>query len=322
MSRQVFTFLALAALATAPLHAKGKFDGTYPGDATGKVLGQKISLPVSLKIKGQKLTGKIQAPGAGKIVSITGSVNGGSGHLIGFVTAQFGITGQFTGKASKAGKLTAGGALFVPGIGTVNLKITANKLDVKSPFRGTWVATHPPGQAIIKVDVLVTPSGIASVTFHENNGQIIQDNREVSDDGQFNSVVNGFIYFVKLNKSGSFSGTYQGVLGNGSFSGTRTSMGGVETSIAGAYAAISNDITQSSNKLRFVVANDRSLAGSFEFRNGSAIPFTNIVGDLDDFTGTTAGGISYFAKIAGDGTFTLTYQSAAYGNGSFAGKKK
>lgn len=320
MNRWILPLL-VALVPVVSVQAKGRFDGSYVGDASARLFGQKISAPVSFKIKGQQLTGKILVPGASKVVSITGSVNGGSGHLVGFVTAQFGITGQFTGRVTKAGHLTAAGRLFIPGFGSVAIKIVADKLETKSPFRGTWLATNPPTQAIVRVEVGVTPQGIATLTFQTSSGQRFTDNREVSDDGQCNSVINGFIYFVKLDAGGTFTGSYQGVLGTGSFAGTRTSMGGVESSLAGAYAAINSDPSQPAVKLRFVVSNDRSLVGSFEFRDGSTVPFTNVVGDLNDFAGTTQGGINYFAKIAADGTFTLSYQGSR-GSGSFAGKKK
>jgi len=322
MSRSIAGLLAVFLLCGAESYAKSKFDGTYVGDATARALGQKVTVPFSFKIRSPKLTGKILVPGANKVVTIAGSINGATGHYLGVVRLQFGISGQFTGRITRAGKLSGKGSLLVPGVGIVSFTLSAEKGETNSPYRGTWVATHAPGVPIIRVEVLVTPQGIASLTFTTSSNQTFVDNREVSDDGQINSVINGFIYFVKLNAAGTFTVSYQGVLGNGSLAGTRTTMGGVLSSLAGAYAAISNDPNQGAVKLRFVVANDRSLTGTFELRSGKQIPFTNIVGDMNDFAGTTVGGINYFAKIAGDGQFTLTYQSSAYGNGSFAGKKK
>ena len=73
---------------------------------------------------------------------------------------------------------------------------------------------------------------------------------------------------------------------------------------------------------RIMVAKDRTLIGTFTFRDNSTISFTNLVGDLDDFAGTAEGGIHYFAKLFADGTFAFDYQSAIRGNGSFVGKKK
>jgi hypothetical protein len=238
------------------------------------------------------------------------------------VNAQFGITGQFAGKITKSGNLTGTGTLFVPGYGTVTYKLKAGRLEEKSPYRGTWVAIHPPTQAIVRVDVFVTPQGIASLKFTTGSGQVIRDNREVSDDGQVNSVINSFVYFVKLNTNGAFTVSYQGVLGTGSLTGKRTTQGGVETTVAGTYTAINNSPAQGAVKLRIVVAGDRTLIGTFTFRDASTLSFTNLVGDLNDFAGTTEGGIHYFAKIAADGTFALDYQSTARGNGTFAGKKK
>ena len=230
MRTLIIPFVAFSILVTSPALAKSKFDGTYVGDASAKIFGQKVSVPVSFKVKNPKLTGKILVPGANKVVSIVGSVNGGSGHFVGFVTAQFGITGQFAGKITKSGQLTGNGVLFIPGYGSVSFKLKASRQDSDSPYRGTWVATHPPTQAIIRVDVSVTPQGIASLKFTTGSGQVIRDNREVSDDGQVNSVINGFIYFVHLTKGGSFTGSYQGVLGTGNFAGSRTSMGGTSFS--------------------------------------------------------------------------------------------
>jgi len=321
MSRLIFTLIVIATFAIHPAQAKGKFDGTYVGDATAKIYGQKVSVPISLKVKGQIMTGKVLVPGSSNVVAISGAVNV-AGHFLSYITLQFGVTGQLNGKITKSGNLTGNGAFFITGFGSLPFKVTASLQATQSSYRGTWVSVHPPNQAIIRVEVKVTPQGVASLAFHTNAGQTIVDNHQVSDDGQITGVVNGFVYFVRLYTNDAFTGTYQGVLGTGSFTGSRTSKGGTLKSIAGAYAAISNDPKQSSNKLRFIVSNDRSLVGSFEFRNGTTIPFTNIVGDDNDFTGTTAGGISYFAKIASDGTFTLSYQSAAYGSGSFAGKQK
>ncbi|MGH8047980.1 MAG: hypothetical protein ACREKL_12110 [Chthoniobacterales bacterium] len=325
MSRSIAGFLAVTimVLGSAGAFAKSsKFDGEYVGEAKTKIVGQKISVPVSFKVKNPRFTGKVLVPGANKVVTITCSLNGGTGHFVGFVNVQFGITGQFAGKITKAGNLSGTGTLFVPGYGAVSYKLAAERLEEKSPYRGTWVATHPPTQAIIRVDVFVTPQGIASLKFTTGSGQVIRDNREVSDDGQVNSVINSFTYFVKLNTSGKFTVSYQGVLGRGDLVGKRTSTGGVETSVAGTYIATNNSPTQGAIKLRLDVAKDRTLVGTFTFRDGSTLSFTNLVGDLNDFAGTTEGGINYFAKIAADGTFALDYQSAIRGNGTFSGKKK
>jgi len=323
MRALIIPFVAFSILATHPALAKSsKFDGEYVGEATAKIAGQKIAVPVSFKVKNPRFTGKVLVPGANKVVTIICSLNGGTGHFVGFVNAQFGITGQFAGKVTKTGTLTGTGTLFVPGYGTVSYKLKASRLEEKSPYRGTWVATHPPTQAIIRVDVFVTPQGIASLKFTTGSGQVIRDNREVSDDGQVNSVINGFIYFVHLTKGGSFTVSYQGALSTGSLVGQRKSQGGVETTIAGTYVATNNDPNQAAFKLRIMVAKDRALVGTFTFRDNSTLSFTNLVGDLDDFAGTAEGGVYYFAKLFADGTFALDYQSSIHGNGSFAGKKK
>jgi hypothetical protein len=323
MRTLIIPFVAFSILVTSPALAKSsKFDGEYVGEATAKIVGQKVTVPVSFKVKNPRFTGKILVPGANKVVTITCSLNGGSGHFVGFVTAQFGITGQFAGKIKKTGNLSGTGTLFVPGYGTVTYKLKASRLEKKSPYRGTWVATHPPTQAVIRVDVFVTPQGIASLKFTTSSGQVIRDNREVSDDGQVNSVINSFTYFVHLTKGGAFTVSYQGVLGRGSLDGRRKSQGGVETTVAGTYVATNNNTKQSAFKLRIVVAKDRTLVGTFTFRDNSTLGFTNLVGDLDDFAGTAEGGVYYFAKLFADGTFHLDYQSAARGNGSFDGKKK
>jgi hypothetical protein len=323
MSRSILGILAIMVFGSAAALAKSsKFDGEYVGEATARISGQKIPVPVSFKVKNPRFTGKVLVPGANKVVTIICSLNGGTGHFVGFVNAQFGITGQFAGKITKTGDLTGTGTLFVPGYGTATFKLKAGRLEEKSPYRGTWVATHPPTQGVIRLDVFVTPQGIASLKFTTSSGQVIRDNREVSDDGQVNSVINAFVYFVKLNTNGAITVSYQGVLGRGSLAGQRTTQGGVETTIAGTYAAVSNDPTQGAVKLNLIVAKDRTLVGTFIFRDNSTVTFTNLVGDLDDFAGTTEGGIHYFAKIAADGTFMLDYQSNARGNGSFSGRKK
>lgn len=322
MNPRWLSFLAVLALFSPAMVQAGRLDGEYVGDARAKISGQRVSVPFSFKIKRQRLKGNVLVPGANRIVKIKGSVNQGNGRFVGFVTIQNGITGMFVGNINRRKGLKGNGTLNVPGFGSVRYSLRADSPSKgKSPFKGTWVATHPPTQSVIRTEVFVSPGGIATLYFH-TSVQTITDNREVSPDGQINSVINNFTYFVRLNRNGTFTVNYQGALGIGNLTGKRTTMGGVRATPKGTYTARSTVQKEPFRTVKFVVKGDRSLAGFFKSASNAKVKFTNIVGDLDDFTGTAEDGTSYFAKIGADGSFTLNYQTRTLQRGAFSGKRK
>ncbi len=319
-SLTLLTALLIIAVSASPLQA-APLDGDYPGFAKAKIQGQKIDLPIAFEVKGRRLTGNVVVPGAEEVVRIVGTVNQRNGKFQGDVELQNGITGSFDGKIKNRRGATARmrgkGRVNSPIGGKIAYRIKAAATQDKSTFSGVWVADRPQPQSVRRVDVGVTPQGVATITFDTAANQTFTDNLVLSPDGRGGSRINFrkniFTYSLDLEPDGTFSVNYEGALGRGALNGTRRSRGGVNVTPAGKYSGKSPQRTDPVTKVVFTVGKDRTVSGTFRVNPNSNTPFTSVVGGGNDFGGTTPSGgsstfLTYFGRIAADGTFKIDYQ--------------
>ncbi len=319
-SLPLLTVLLAFTVGASSLHA-APLDGDYPGFAKARIQGQKIDVPIAFEVKGRRLTGNVIVPGAGEVVRIVGTVNQRNGKFEGEVQLQNGITGTFKGKIKNRrgdfAQMRGNGRIDSPVGGQIAYRIKAAAADSKSTFSGVWVADRPQPQSVRRVDVGVTPQGVATISFDTAANQTFTDNLVLSPDGRGGSRINFskniFTYSFDLDPDGTFSVNYSGALGRGALTGTRRSRGGVNVTPAGKYSGKSPQRTDPVTKVKFTVRKDRTISGTFRVNPGSNTPFSSVVGGANDFGGTTASSgpntfLTYFGRIAADGTFTIDYQ--------------